>query len=123
MPMRGIRGAITVEEDQPEAILIATSHLLERIMKANNGLRPEDVGSAIFTTTPDLSSAYPAEAAQQMGWSQVPLLCTREIPVPGGLPRCIRVLLHWNTDQLQGEIQHVYLGEAARLRLDLKPRE
>jgi chorismate mutase len=120
MSVRGIRGATVAEEDQPEAILKATRDLLEAMQLANPTLHPEDLGSAIFTVTDDLSTAYPAEAARQMGWSQVPLLCSREIPIPGGLERCIRVLLHWNTDRTQAEVRHVYLGRAASLRPDLK---
>jgi chorismate mutase len=120
MSLRGIRGAITIDEDRPESILKAARQLLEAIMEANPGLQPEDLGSVIFTVTDDLTAAYPAEAARQIGWTQVPLLCTREIPVPGGLPRCIRILLHWNTDHIQEQIRHIYLGEAASLRPDLR---
>ncbi len=81
--------------------------------------RPQDLASALFTVTEDLSAAYPAAAARELGWTDVPLICAREIPVPGGLPRCIRVLLHWNTDLPQSAIRHVYLGAAAALRPDL----
>lgn len=119
MALRGIRGAITAEENQTEAILKATRQLLESIQEANPGLHPEDISSVIFTVTDDLNAAYPAEAARQLGWSQVPLLCTREIPVPGGLGFCIRVLLHWNTELEQKDVRHVYLGKAAGLRPDL----
>ena len=119
MPVRGIRGAIDVESDQPEAILAATRDLLQRILVANPGLHSQDIASVIFTSTEDLNSAYPARAAREMGWNAVPMICGREIPVPGGLPRCIRVLLHWNTDLTQMEIQHVYLGQAENLRQDL----
>ncbi len=119
MALRGIRGAITVSGDQPEAILAATGELLAAILRANPSLRPGDLASALFTLTDDLTSAYPAQAARQMGWEEVPLMCAREIPVPGSLPRCIRVLLHWNTDLPQSEVRHVYLNEAVRLRPDL----
>ncbi len=119
MAIRGIRGATTVDEDRPEAILAATRELLEHVMRANRGLRTEDIGSAFFSTTSDLCSAYPAQAARQMGWEAVPLICALEIPVPGSLPRAIRVLIHWNTDVLQSEIQHVYLRQAVKLRLDI----
>lgn len=119
MPVRGIRGAITVESDQAEAILSATRQLLCAILEANPGLLSADLASAIFSVTQDLSAAYPAQAARELGWAQVPMFCTREIPVPGGVSRCIRVLLHWNTDLLQEEVRHVYLGGAARLRPDL----
>lgn len=119
MTTRGIRGAVTAESDQPEAILSATRRLLEAILAANPSLRPEDLASAWFTASPDLVSAYPAAAARQLGWTRVPLMCAQEIPVPGALPRCIRVLLHWNTILGQNEIRHIYLGEAASLRPDL----
>jgi chorismate mutase len=119
MPVRGIRGAIDVESDQPEEILTATRELLLGMINANPGLRSEDIASVIFTTTGDLNSAYPARAAREMGWDAVPLICSQEIPVPGGLPLCIRVLVHWNTDIDQESIRHVYLGRAASLRPDL----
>ncbi|HSF80217.1 MAG TPA: chorismate mutase [Anaerolineales bacterium] len=121
MNVRGVRGAITCEVDTPDAILSATRKLLEAILAANLQLQPEDLASALFTVTDDLTSAYPARAARELGWDQVPLLCTREIPVPTGLPRCIRILLHWNTNLPQSAIRHVYLGEAAVLRPDLIP--
>jgi chorismate mutase len=119
MALRGIRGATVSEADQPEMILAATRQLLEAILSANPSLSPGDIASALFTVTDDLCSAYPAQAARQLGWVQVPLMCAGEIPVPGSLPRCIRVLVHWNTDLPQAEIQHVYLGQAASLRPDL----
>ena len=119
MPIRGIRGATTVTADQPDLILQATRELLEEILEENAGMQPEDVGSAIFTVTDDLVSTFPAQAARQMGWGLVPMLCAREIPVPGSLPRVIRVLVHWNTDVPQNEIVHVYLREAVKLRPDL----
>lgn len=119
MPTRGIRGATTVTADQPDLILQATRELLEAILAENTRMQPEDVGSAIFTVTDDLSSTFPAQAARQMGWDMVPMLCGREIPVPGSLPRVIRVLVHWNTDVPQSEIVHVYLREAVKLRPDL----
>ena len=119
MPTRGIRGATTVPSDEPDLILEATRELLEAILRENEGMTPEDVGSAIFTVTEDLASTFPAQAARQMGWGLVPMMCAREIPVPGSLPRVIRVLVHWNTDVPQNEITHVYLREAVRLRPDL----
>ena len=118
MSIRGIRGATVVYRDEPEEILAATRELLDAICQANPSLRVEDVASALFTLTDDLHAAYPALAARQMGWSDVPLMCAREIPVPGSLQRCIRVLVHWNTDLAQSEIHHVYLGQAASLRPD-----
>ncbi|MGC8856684.1 MAG: chorismate mutase, partial [Anaerolineae bacterium] len=109
----------TVAADQPNLILDATRELLQAILQANAGMCPEDIASVIFTVTPDLNSTFPAQAAREMGWSQVPMLCAREIPVPGSLPRVIRVLLHWNTTRPQHEIQHVYLRSATLLRPDL----
>ncbi len=119
MAVRGIRGATVVEVDQPDVILAATRELLQAILRANPTLNPEDIASAYFTVTDDIHSAYPAQAARQMGWERVPLMCAREIPVPGGLPRCIRVLIHWNTDLSASSIKHVYLGAARQLRPDL----
>lgn len=119
MSIRGIRGATTVAEDEPDLILQATRELLEAIIKENDTMTPEDVGSAIFTVTDDLASTFPAQAARQMGWSMVPMMCAREIPVPGSLRKVIRVLVHWNTETPQSEIKHVYLRDAVRLRPDL----
>jgi len=119
MNVRGIRGATSVIANHPDEILAATRELLEAIRAANPGLQPEDIASAWFTLTDDLDAAYPAQAARQMGWALVPLMCGREIAVPGSLPRCIRVLLHWNTGLPQAEIHHVYLRDAASLRPDL----
>jgi chorismate mutase len=119
MPIRGIRGATTVTADEPDLILQATRELLEEILEENEGMQPEDVASAIFTVTDDLASTFPAQAAREMGWSLVPMLCAREIPVPNSLSRVIRVLVHWNTDVSQSEITHVYLRDAVKLRPDL----
>jgi chorismate mutase len=119
MAVRGVRGAIVATQDQQEAILSATKELLTAIQTANPTLEPADLASVIFTVTEDLTTAYPAKAARQLGWRDTPLMCAREIPVPGSLQHCIRVLLHWNTDLPQSAIRHVYLGEAAKLRSDL----
>ena len=119
MSIRGIRGATTVTADEPDLILQATRELLEEILEGNQGMQPEDVASAIFTVTDDLASTFPAQAAREMGWSLVPMLCAREIPVPNSLSRVIRVLVHWNTDVSQAEITHVYLRDAVKLRPDL----
>jgi chorismate mutase len=119
MSLRGIRGAAVAPTDHPEAILAAARDLLLAMKAANPSLDPADIASVIFTVTPDLVSTYPAEAARKLGWVDVPLMCALEIPVPHSLSRCIRILIHWNTNLPQGEIQHVYLGEAARLRPDL----
>ena len=119
MPIRGIRGATTVDADEPDLILQATRELLEEILAENQDMRTEDIASALFTVTDDLASTFPAQGARQMGWGLVPMLCAREIPVPNSLPRVIRVLVHWNTDLPQHEITHVYLREAVKLRPDL----
>lgn len=119
MCIRGVRGAVTVSADRAEAILMATHELLQAIQEANPELQPEELASVFFTMTDDLSAAYPAQAARQMGWTQVAMMCCRELPVPGSLPRTLRVLLHWNTDRAQEDIHHVYLGEAVQLRPDL----
>ncbi len=121
MPCRGIRGATTVETDSVAAILAATRELLTRIVKAND-VAIEDVVSAFFTVTPDLTAAFPARAARELGWQHVALLNAQEIPVPGSLPRCVRVLIHWNTETPQTEVHHVYLRGAASLRPDLKEK-
>ncbi|HET6426184.1 MAG TPA: chorismate mutase [Planctomycetaceae bacterium] len=119
MTVRGIRGATSVPEDRPDLILAATRELLEALVSANQITDFEDIVSAIFTTTPDLTSTFPAEAARVLGMKQVPLLCASEIAVPQSLPRCIRVLLHVNTMKRQAEIQHIYLHEAKKLRPDM----
>lgn len=119
MAIRGIRGATTVSADRPDLILEATRALLEAILDANARMKPDDVGSALFTVTDDLASTFPAQAARQMGWGLVPMLCAREVPVPDSLRRVIRVLVHWNTDTPQNEITHVYLRDAVTLRPDL----
>ena len=119
MAVRGIRGATTVEADESVEVLAATGELLEAILTANQLEDFEEVVSAIFTTTADLSSTFPAEAARELGMHQVPLLCASEIPVPESMPRCIRVLLHVNTTKSQSDIVHVYLRDAQRLRPDV----
>jgi chorismate mutase len=92
--------------------------MLVRVVEANQ-LDPADIASAFFTATHDLTAAFPAQAARELGWNHVALLDAQEIPAPGSLPRCVRVLVHWNTDKAQDEIQHVYLRDAASLRPDL----
>jgi chorismate mutase len=114
---RGVRGATTVSSDDREEILRATRELLA-LMIHLNGIQKEDVASAIFTTTLDLNAAFPATAARQLGWLDVPLMCSHEIEVPGSLGMCIRALVHWNTHRPQDRVQHVYLREAQSLRPD-----
>jgi len=115
--IRGIRGATTADENTPESILAATRELLAALIAAN-GLQPDDVASAIFTTSPDLNAAYPARAARALGWEDVALLCAHEMDVPHGLEKCIRILIHWNTTMRAGEVRHVYLRGAVVLRPD-----
>lgn len=115
MTCRGIRGAIDAAADTPVAILEATRTLLFALADAN-GFDPIELASVFFTVSPELTAEYPAMAARQIGWTDVPMLCSREIPVPGGLDHCIRVLIHWNTEKPAHDIRHVYLGRAERLR-------
>ncbi len=114
---RGIRGAITVASNTSEDILEATDQLLGALI-ALNRLAPDDIASAVFTTTPDLTATFPAIAARSRGWSDVPLLCSHEMDVPGALSKVVRVLLHVNTALGPREVRHVYLGAAKSLRPD-----
>jgi chorismate mutase len=120
MAVRGIRGATSVEADTPADILAATTELLQEILRANRIEVFDEIVSAVFTTTADLTSSFPAEAARSLGMHQVPLLCASEIPVRSSVARCIRVLLHLNTEKTQRDMVHVYLREARRLRPDVK---
>jgi chorismate mutase len=120
MAVRGVRGATTVESDDPALIRAAARELMEELLRRNQITDFDEVISAVFTTTQDLCSAFPAEAARAMGMGQVPLLCAQEIPVPGSMSRCIRVLLHINSERTPKEIEHVYLRDAQKLRPDLK---
>ena len=115
MAARGIRGATTVERNEKDDILTATRELLEVIVRLN-GLRPDDIAYVWFTVTPDLDAEFPAFAARELGWTEVPLMCGREIPVPGAMPRCIRVLVDWNTSKSQREVRHAFLHRAKELR-------
>ena len=117
--LRGLRGATTAAANTGPAILDATAELLRGLQQAN-GFQPEDVESAIFTSSPDLTAEYPARAARLLGWSDVPLLGAAEVAVPDGVPRCIRVLLHFYTTKPQRELKHMYLRDAAKLRPDRK---
>lgn len=119
MSVRGVRGATVAACDEPTAIWAATRELLAAILSANPTMTTVDLASVWFSATHDLTSAYPAAAARQMGWTEVPLMCLQEMEVTGSLPRCIRVLLHWNTELPQEAVHHVFLGEAAGLRPDL----
>ncbi len=120
--MRGIRGATTTEADTAEAIAEATREMLQAIVTLNQ-VDVADIAAATFSTTTDLRATFPATAARTLGWTLVPMLCNHEIPVPGSLARCIRVLVLWNTDVRQDAIRHVYLREAVKLRPDLAKAE
>ena len=121
MRFRGIRGAVTVDEDTEQAITDATSELLRQMIDAN-GVAADDIAGILFTVTPDLTACFPAEAGRRFpGWSQVPLMCAQEIPVPGALARCVRVLMFVNTTRPAAQVRHVYLRGAERLRPDLMP--
>ena len=116
MAVRGIRGATTVKTNDAESIFNATLELLH-VLVEQNGLRPEDIGYVWFTVTPDLDASFPADAARAgFGWTDVPLICGREIPVPGALARCVRVLIAWNTTRSQKEIRHAFVRGAKVLR-------
>jgi chorismate mutase len=115
--VRGVRGATTVEANTRDAILAATNELLGLMIEMNH-IQPDDVASAIFTTTIDLNAEYPALAARALGWHDVALMCMHEMNVPYGLKHCIRILLHWNTEVAAQEVKHVYLRGAVNLRPD-----
>lgn len=119
MPVRGVRGAITVETNSKAEILQATRELLEEVIARNQLTDFSEIVSAVFTTTPDLNACFPAEAARELGMGSVPLLCASEINVAGALPRVIRILLHLNTDKHQAEMIHIYLRDAQALRKDI----
>jgi len=112
-----LRGAVQADENSAESIVAATGKLVHELMEMNE-LSPEEMISAIFTTTPDLDAEFPAVAARGIGLSEVPLMCAREIPVPGAMPRVIRVMVHCNMPAGQ-HVRHVYLGETRGLRADL----
>jgi chorismate mutase len=119
MRLRGIRGATTVDANTREAILQAATELLSALIEANDVHR-DDVASAFFTTTPDLTAEFPAVAAREaFGWSHVALMCGHEMNVPGSLPMCLRILLHVNTDRPPRELKFIYLRGARALRNDV----
>ena len=117
MRLFALRGATTVEDNDAEQILSATEELMRELM-TRNGLGAEALVSCLFTLTADLDAEFPAVAARRMGLNQVPLMCAREVPVPGSLPRVVRVLVHYYADD-DHTSRHVYLGEAKALRADL----
>ena len=117
--IRGVRGAITIEQDEAQQVWDATAELVLEIVRANN-IEPEDIASITISATPDIHSAFPAKSVRTMeGWQYVPIMCMHEMDVPGALPLCIRVLMHVNTTVPQKDIQHVYLKDAVKLRPDL----
>ena len=118
MRLRALRGATTVERNDAEAILAGTEELVREVME-RNGLTPGDMVSCIFTCTEDLNAEFPAVAARRLGLNGVPLLCAREIDVPGALPKVIRLMLHCFADEA-AEARHVYLHGAKALRRDLE---
>ena len=118
MAVRAVRGAIQVDADDRDQILDATSELLKEVLERNH-IDPEDLISVVFTATPDLTAEFPAYAARQMGITDVPLLCAREIDVPGAMPRVLRLLAHVETALTRHDLRHVYLRGAAALRTDL----
>ena len=120
--IRGVRGAITVDANSPAAILAAAGELLETMID-RNGIDEDEVASVLFTTTPDLTAAYPAKAARLLGWTRAALMGFAEADVEDGLPMCIRVLIHWNTDRPLDEIRHVFLRGAVALRPDIQAKE
>jgi chorismate mutase len=119
MSVRAIRGAITVENNDATQIISSTADLLNKIVKRNN-INVDDIISVFFTTTNELDAAYPAIAARQIGWTSIALMCSNEMHVPGSLEKCIRVLIHINSDKSNSELKHVYLEGAEVLRPDLK---
>jgi len=118
MQVRGVRGATCAAANSKEAIVNATRQVLLR-MVADNAIQPDDIASVFYSTTRDLNAEFPAIAARLLGWTDVPMMCMHEMEVPGSLPMCIRVMIHWNTDRRPAEIRHVYTNGAERLRPDL----
>lgn len=120
MSVRAVRGATQLSDDSPEEMEQEVSLLLQEILEANQ-LSLDQVISALFTVTHDLTSHFPAAAARKAGWSEVPMICSVEIPVPGSLPKTVRVMLHVESERTRGEIIHIYRGGAKVLRPDLTP--
>lgn len=120
MTVRGLRGATTVERDEAENVLTATENLVKEVAQANQ-VQPEDIISVLVSTTPDVRSTFPAKAVRSIeGWKYVPVMCTHEMDVPGGMPLCIRILMHVNSEVPQKENVHIYQNEAVKLRPDLQ---
>ncbi|WP_432355124.1 chorismate mutase [Sporosarcina sp. A2] len=120
MTVRGVRGATTVDHDEEQTVLVATERLVET-MASENGIEISDIVSVLISTTVDVQSAFPAKAVRTIeGWNFVPVMCMHEMDVDGGMPRCIRVLMHINSETPQQDIIHIYQNEAVKLRPDLK---
>ena len=120
MSVRGVRGATTVTRDEVAEVLLATENLALEMAKAN-GFEPEDIASVIVSTTPDLKCVFPAKAVRSLdGWKYVPVMCTHEMDVPGGMPMCIRIMMHVNLELKQMDVTHIYQNEAIKLRPDLQ---
>ncbi len=118
MPVRAVRGAITVDDNSAADIIDETKLLLKKIVEENK-IEQDDIISIIFSVTADLDAAFPAVAARQLGWTSTALMCTNEINVPGSLKKCVRVLMHINSDKGNAELRHIYLKGARVLRPDL----
>ena len=116
--LRGIRGAIDVERNEQDSILAAVQYLLQKVASENQ-LKPEDIVSIIFTTTKDINAEFPAVALREIGWKQIPALCTHEMDVPRGMKGVIRILIHAYVNKNQKDIKHQYLGKTIQLRPDL----
>lgn len=120
MTVRGLRGATTIERDEADKVLEATGNLAKEVAEAND-VQPEDIISVLVSTTSDIRSTFPAKAVRTIeGWKYVPVMCTHEMDVPGGMPLCIRILMHVNCDIPQKEIVHIYQNDAVQLRPDLQ---
>ncbi|MGC8230477.1 chorismate mutase [Pseudobacillus badius] len=118
--IRGIRGATTVKQNTEKEMIDCTEVLLREMVQQNN-LHPEDVCSVFISVTDDINAAFPAKALRRLpGWEYVPVMCMNEIPVPGSLTQCIRVMMHVNTKAAQQEVKHIYLEKAVKLRPDLQ---
>lgn len=118
MAVRAVRGAIQIDVDERDEVLKGTTELLTTVLQRNE-LTSDDLISVIFTATPDITSEFPAYAARLLGFTDVPLLCTTEIAVPGAMPRVLRLMAHVETELGRGQMHHVYLRGAAALRRDL----
>jgi chorismate mutase len=114
---RGVRGATTVDANTKEAIIASGTELLLALVEAN-GIDPADVASVFFTATRDLDAEFPAQAARKLGWDDTAILCAHEMSVPGSMPMCLRILIHWNTDRAQADVKHLYTKGARNLRPD-----